>query len=285
MTIAEILAKAEQLCRDKNKEEHPARMLLMDRLNLESYELFAAMDETPKEEIITEYFQTLSCYLEQNEPIQYILGYEYFAGRNLFVDAGALIPRPETEELVYEILFLIDQEFPETDYPQIACADVGTGSGAIAVSLAAEEPRVDMVATDISEDALIVAKKNASAFASKIQFFVGDMLQPLIENDITLDILVSNPPYIPQAEIVQDIVSENEPHIALFGGSDGLYFYRILLENAHTVINKDHFLLAFEIGFDQAERLIALAQTNFPTARVWVKQDLQGKDRMLFVLK
>lgn len=286
MTVAELLAKAEKLCREANKEEHPARMLLMDRLNLESYELFAAMDEVIKEDIVTEYFEALSRYVDKNEPIQYILGYEYFAGRNLFVDSGALIPRPETEELVYEILFLIDQEFTdEKKYSKIQCVDVGTGSGAIAVSLAAEEPRVEMSATDISEDALIVARKNAASFAPNISFFVGDMLQPLIENNVEVDILVSNPPYIPQKEDIQDIVSENEPHVALFGGEDGLYFYRILLENAHKVVKKDRFLLAFEIGYDQAERLSNLAQENYPDAKIWIKKDMQGKDRMLFILK
>lgn len=284
MTIAELLHQAEIRCSNANKDEHPARLLLMHLLGMESYELFAAMDEKIKPELENQYFTELARYIDANEPIQYIIGYEYFAGRNLFVDAGALIPRPETEELVYEILFLLDQDFAnEDDYPTIRAVDVGTGSGAIAISLAAEEPRIEMIATDISEDALQVAKKNAQAYAPNLTFMVGDMLAPLIEQNIEVDVLISNPPYIPQTELVQDIVLENEPHVALFGGDDGLYFYRIILENAHKVLAKEQYLLAFEIGYDQAERLLVLAREHFPSADIWIKQDMQEKDRMLFI--
>lgn len=284
MTVAEILAEAQRLCKAAKKDEHAARMLLMDRLNLESFELFAAMDRVVRPEITSEYFKTLKRYVDDGEPIQYILGYAYFAGRDLFVDESVLIPRPETEELVYEVLLQIDEQFAdETAYPQIRVADIGTGSGAIAVSLAAEEPRVKMYATDISEDALVIARKNADSYAPNVEFFSGDMLQPLIERRIIVDVLVSNPPYIPENETVQPIVEDNEPHVALFGGTDGLAFYRVILEQASQILAKNQYLLAFEIGYDQAERLKQLAQLYFPQALVWVKQDLQGKDRMLFI--
>ena len=284
MRITEILKKAESLCEIAEKDVHPARLLMMDMLGVESFELYAMLEDKQTEKFVLEYFEKLNRYVVQNEPIQYIIGYEYFAGRNLYVDNGALIPRPETEELVYEVLFLLDQMFEdELSYPKIQAADIGTGSGAIAVSLAAEEPRVSMIATDISEEALAVAKKNAAAYDLDVQFIAGNMLDPLIAQDIKLDVLVSNPPYIPINETVQDIVFENEPHVALFGGNNGLYFYRIILENAHKVLKKDKYLLAFEIGFDQAERLLEIAHANFADAEIWVKQDMQGKDRMLFI--
>jgi release factor glutamine methyltransferase len=284
MRVGEVLKEAEALCVAHGKEPHAARMLLMDRLNLQSYELFAAVDEELRDEVINEYFNTLNRYIIENEPIQYILGYAYFAGRDLFVDQHVLIPRPETEQLAYEVLLQLDELFSDVDvYPRINCADIGTGSGALAITLVADEPRVQMYATDISEEALVVARKNAESFAPDITFLVGDMLAPLIEQGITLDVLVSNPPYIPEEEAVSAIVADNEPHVALFGGKDGLNFYRVILEQAKRVLARDQYLLAFEIGHDQGERLVELARTAFPDATITVKKDMQGLDRMLFI--
>lgn len=283
MKISEVLAQAEQRCLQANREEHPARLLLMDILKLESYQLFAQLEQDMPAEKQQHYFEQLNRYVEHNEPIQYIIGYEYFAGRNLFVSPGALIPRPETEELVHELLFMIDTYFTEeAGYQTIEAVDIGTGSGAIAISIAAEEARVRMRATDISEEALLVAKKNADIFDLNIELFCGDMVKPLIENGVKVDLLISNPPYIPIAEDVQSIVKDNEPHVALFGGADGLQFYRSILEDAKYVL-KDNYLLAFEIGYDQAERLISFAKEQFPDATIFVKKDMQQKDRMLFI--
>ena len=282
MTIEKLLRTAEEQCERAGMDIHPARLLLMDVLQVESYQLFAQMPDEVTEEHAEAFAALLHKYTEEKIPVQYILGYEYFAGRNLFVDAGALIPRPETEELVYEVLFKIDAHFPESTYETISMADIGTGSGAIAVSLAAEEPRIQMIATDISEEALEVAKKNAKTYAETVTFAVGDMLQPLIDQGIQLDFLVSNPPYIPVDEDVQEIVKENEPHVALFGGNDGLFFYKKILSNAAKIL-KPRNMLAFEIGYDQAERLMAFAQECFPEATIYVKKDMQGKDRMLFI--
>jgi len=286
MTVGEVLNKAESLCENAGKSTHPARLLLMHLLQSESYELFAKLDEIMTPELVAEFFAEFSRYVEKNEPIQYIIGYEYFAGRNLFVDKGALIPRPETEELVYEIIFILDEYFSvEQGYKKINVADIGTGSGAIAVSVAKDVPTVEMIATDISIDALTVAKRNAAEYELDIKFMVGDMLDPLISAGIKLDVLLSNPPYIPATENVQAIVKDNEPNVALFGGDDGLFFYRKIIENAHKILNPNAYLIAFEIGFDQAERLVKLAKANFPNAKIWIKQDLQGRDRMLFIQK
>jgi len=286
MNVNEVLNRAEALCLENGKEPHAARVLLMDRLNFTSYELFAAMDQKLRDDIVAEYFMTLDRYIIDNEPMQYIVGHAYFGGRELYVDERVLIPRPETEELAYEVLLQIDDLFDDVaTYPRINCADVGTGSGALAITLTAEEPRVRMYATDISEEALVVARKNAESFAPDITFLTGDMLQPLQVEGVVLDVLVSNPPYIPEMEEVAAIVVDNEPHVALFGGTDGLNFYRIILEQAKLVLAPDQYLLAFEIGYDQADRLIQLGKIYFPDAVIWVKQDMQGHDRMLFIVK
>ncbi|GBU10951.1 RF-1 and RF-2 N5-glutamine methyltransferase [Erysipelotrichaceae bacterium] len=283
MKIQEILTQAESMCKQENIAEHPARILLMDVLNLESYQLYAKLEEDMAEDKKTEYFQKLTRYTKGNEPIQYIIGYEYFAGRNLIVGPKALIPRPETEELVHEVLFLLDDFFSEeAGYQTIDVVDIGTGSGAIAVSIAAEEPRTRVIATDISQDALEVTKANTEKFNLNIELLQGDMVKPVIAAGKKVDVLLANPPYIPKREYVQSIVKDNEPNIALFGGEDGLQFYREILMDAHKIL-MPKYLLAFEIGYDQAERLSAFARTQFPSATIYIKKDMQQKDRMLFI--
>ena len=160
--------------------------------------------------------------------------------------------------------------------------DIGTGSGAIAISLKKEEPNLHMMATDISEKAVLVAKDNAQENEAIVSFLVGDMLQPLIERDIKVDILISNPPYIPKEEVMEDSVVNYEPHVALFGGEDGLKFYRVIFENAPQVL-KEKAMMAFEMGYNQKEALSALAKSYFPEAKIEVMKDMNGKNRMLFV--
>ena len=160
----------------------------------------------------------------QGKPIQYIKGCESFFGRDFKVNEDVLIPRYETEELVENILYRIDDYF--NDYKEIHLCDVGTGSGAIAITLALEEPRLKVIATDISKEALVVAQDNAKTLGANVEFRNGDMLQPLLDTHEKVDIFVSNPPYIPNDQDIEAMVKDNEPHVALFGGNDGLYFYR-----------------------------------------------------------
>ena len=139
-----------------------------------------------------------------------------------------------------------------------------------------------MYASDISEKAVEVASANAKSLEADVTFLVGDMLQPLIDREIKLDILISNPPYIPSEEVMEESVVNFEPHVALFGGSDGLKFYRMIFENAHKVLKEKAFL-AFEMGYNQAEALSALAKEYFPGSNIEVIRDLSGKNRMLFI--
>lgn len=145
--------------------------------------------------------------------------------------------------------------------------DVGTGSGAIAISLALEEPKLKVYATDISDLALTVAKENANNLKADVEFLVGDMLQPLIEKNLKVDIFVSNPPYIPQEQEIEAVVKDNEPHVALFGGNDGLYFYRKIFEGVNELLN-ERALLAFEMGFDQRELMEEALKNIFQMIRM-----------------
>ena len=217
--------------------------------------------------------------LKENEPLNYVLGYSYFYGYKMIVNENVLIPRFETEELVGLVLSKYDEYFKGQ---KINLADVGTGSGAIAIALKKEEANLNVCASDISFDALNVARENAKNNDADITFYQGSMLDPLIENNIKLDILVSNPPYIKQDEVLDPSVKDYEPHVALFGGNDGLKFYRMIFENAHKVL-KEKSMLFFEIGYDQRENLTALAHEYFKDAHIEVFKDINKKDRMLFI--
>ena len=255
------------------------QILMLELCNMNSTDLYVHYDEEMDNEIFEKFNDGVN-RLKNNEPLQYILGYQWFYGYKILVDKDVLIPRYETEELVANVL--ADSDYYFADYPSIDIADVGTGSGAIAIALKKEEDKFNMYATDISEGAVKKAEENCQVNDCQIKFLVGDMLQPLVDNDIHLDILVCNPPYIPRQQKMQTSVVDYEPHVALFGGDDGLYFYRKVFDNALKVI-KDRSFMAFEIGYDEKESISELVKQYFPTDRFEILKDINGKDRMLFV--
>ena len=213
--------------------------------------------------------------LNNNEPVQYIVGNVDFYGYIFDVNKNVLIPRKETEELTEKVLKRI-QEFTK---PVII--DVGTGSGAIAVTLS-KKLDTHVYASDISNDALEVAKKNSFNNEANVSFLQGDMLEPYIKNNIKVDVIVSNPPYIKENEVIEDVVKNNEPHLALYAKNDGLEFYESILKNAKKVLN-DKFLIAFEIGESQANDVKDLAKKYLNDVIVEIEKDLSDKDRFVFV--
>ena len=196
------------------------------------------------------------------------------------MNEDVLIPRPETEELVGLVLSKFDDYFADKDHVNVF--DVATGSGAIGITLNLEEPRMDVIASDISKEALVVAQKNNEKLDAHVNFICGSMLDPFVDRDLHCDILVCNPPYIPSEEKMEQSVVDYEPHVALFGGEDGLKFYRDVFEKAHLVLNEKAFL-AFEMGWDQGESLSNLAREYFASATITVHKDMTGKDRMLTI--
>ena len=157
---------------------------------------------------------------------------------------------------------------------------MATGSGCIAISLSLEEKNMNVIATDISFEALDVARMNNEKLGANVKFYQGDMLEPV--KDKKFDIFVSNPPYIPEEEDVMSLVKDNEPNIALFGGNDGMKFYRIIFSGVRPLL-KDKALICFEHGFDKKEEMLLLANEYFPECKVEVLKDLEGKDRMTFI--
>ena len=279
MILRELIRQSEAMLDEKDKDCNVVKVLFYHLAHKEPHQLYLMMDEEVDEELLKQFQDGMQRYMN-GEPIQYINGKENFFSRDFIVNENVLIPRYETEELVENILYKIDDYFD--DYSSIDLCDVGTGSGAIAITLALEEPKLNVVATDISEEALEVAKANASELDAQVTFYQGDMLEPLIDRQQKFDIFVSNPPYIPQDQEIESVVKDNEPHVALFGGNDGLYFYRKIFKDVRHVL-KDRALLAFEMGFDQRELMSQTVEQYFPGIPYEIIKDINGKDRMLFI--
>ncbi|WP_026701831.1 peptide chain release factor N(5)-glutamine methyltransferase [Salibacterium aidingense] len=212
-------------------------------------------------------------------PIQQLMGYEEFYGRRFHVNSSVLIPRPETEELVQGVLEWIRKQNLST----LQIADIGTGSGAIATTLALEAPNTTVEAVELEEKALAAAEENASDLGAKVTFFQGNLMDPLLQTDKKYDVIVSNPPYIPEREWhhLDPLVRDYEPKQALVGEEEGLACYRKIAAHLPALL-QPRGLAAFEIGERQAEAVAAILQTALPAADIEVRRDLNGKQRMVF---
>ncbi len=277
-TYRQILRQAIERCDLAGINEMLARRLMLELTEQYHYNLYMVDDEEIDARILEDFTSGIE-RLCNHEPLAHILGYEWFYGRKFFVSKDVLVPREETEELIGHILADIDDLFVQGE---LVCADIGTGSGALAITLKAEEGRCNVYASDISEDALAIAQKNAQQLSADVCFLLGDMAQPLIDRHVKLDICISNPPYIKMEETVEKSVVDFEPHVALFGGIDGLDLYRKLLDQVPSIM-KERSMMAFEMGFDQKQKLHHEIVSRFPKARVEFKKDINGKDRMCFV--
>ncbi len=277
-TYQQALKRAEKKARELGKETSAMKLLLLHFSGLEPSEFYLKFQEPIDKSSLTLYEEAVDKYLFENIPVQYLIGYVYFFGYRFFVNENVLIPRFETEELVANVLIQYDELFNGAD---VSLVDVGTGSGCLAIALQKEEEHFSVSATDISSKALEVAKINNTNLEASVNFYEGDMLEPLYGKKF--DILVSNPPYIPLTEEVDSIIKENEPNVALFGGDDGLKFYEIILKNADKILNQKSFI-AFEHAFDKAEDIRTIAKKYFENATIYTLKDMQGKDRMTFVV-
>lgn len=278
-TFAKTIKQYERECEKQDIPTETVLAYLVELTQRDRYDLFMHIDDEIPDDLASEFHAGMDRILHQ-EPMAHVLGYSWFYGYKMIVNEDVLIPRSETEELCAQILARIDEHF--SNQATIECADVGTGSGAIAITVAKEEKKVRMHATDISEEALVTARKNAENNEVSVEFKAGDMLQPLIDGGLKLDVLISNPPYIPQDEKMETSVVDFEPHVALFGGQDGLKFYRMIFKDCRKVL-KDKAFMAFEMGWDQREKMSQLVKEMLPEARYEIIKDMNGKDRMLFV--
>lgn len=211
---------------------------------------------------------------KNGEPVQYIIGDVNFYGNTIKVNKDVLIPRYETEELVEKTIKKIKNKFNK----KIDVLDLCTGSGCIAITIK-KEINSNVTATDISSDALEVAKKNVNLNNVDIKLINSDLFNNI---DGKFDCIISNPPYISYDEEIDEIVKNNEPNIALYAPNNGLYFYEEILKNIKKYLN-DEFIIAFEIGYKQGESLVELANRYLNNVTISVEKDLQGRDRFLFI--
>jgi release factor glutamine methyltransferase len=250
-----------------------AEILLSHALKTERIKLYIDFEKEPDKNGL-EIFKSYIARRIKREPAAYITGHKYFMSLDLKVTPDVLIPRPETELLIENAV-----ELSRTFDQNISALDIGTGSGAIAVSLAKFIDNIEVCATDTSKKALDVALENAKKYKveNKIIFFEADLFP---SDGRKFDIIISNPPYIRTADIkgLQPEVRDFEPAAALDGGADGLDYYRRIIEMAGNYLNENGFLM-LEIGPEQSVPVTGIINEKLKPKKVLVKKDISGLDR------
>ncbi|WP_276766798.1 peptide chain release factor N(5)-glutamine methyltransferase [Gemella morbillorum] len=273
MNRRQAITKACLLLRRQAKEENLARFLLMYMLDeMREFNENLALELTEEDE--QKYFQLINKHIKDDTPLSHLVGFEYFYDRKFKVTSDVLSPRMETEELVYKVIDYIRKN----NLTNIKILDLCTGSGIIGITLKKEleEFDVKILASDISSRALTVAKENASSLKADISFVESDLFSNIQDK---FDIIVSNPPYIAHDDkkTIKENVLNYDPHLALFAGEEGMYFYRNIIEKSRSYLNEKG-IMFFEIGYDQKEKIITLGENNkFETV---VYKDINGRDRI-----
>ena len=273
MNRRQAITKACLLLKRQAKEESLARFLLMYMLDeMREFNENLALELTEEDE--QKYFQLINKHIKDDTPLSHLVGFEYFYDRKFKVTSDVLSPRMETEELVYKVIDYIRKN----NLTNIKILDLCTGSGIIGITLKKEleEFDVKILVSDISSRALTVAKENASSLEADISFVESDLFSNIQDK---FDIIVSNPPYIAHDDkkTIKENVLNYDPHLALFAGEEGMYFYRNIIEKSRSYLNEKG-IMFFEIGYDQKEKIITLGENNkFETV---VYKDINGRDRI-----
>ena len=270
MTVEELIVYG----KGKTSSDH-AKMLLSSYLDVNPLELLTILDKEVDSDIEKLYKSSLEA-LKENKPIQYVIGNVNFYGLKFIVNKNVLIPRFETEELVEQVV----EYAKDLNKDKIKILDLGCGSGAIGLTLKSILKDSEVTLIDISKEALEVAKLNANNLNLDVTFIESAWFSNVGLDKY--DIIVSNPPYIRTDEEIEEIVKNNEPSLALYGGIDGLDCYRKILANIKPYLN-DKFLIAFEIGESQKEEIYDIVNKYLKDVEIICKKDLYGRNRMIFV--
>lgn len=281
-TIKGLLKKGVNILRETNIDNPmlDGEVLLMHVLDIDRVGLIRDRDRILEMDFINLYLRLIE-ERKQGKPVQYITGHQEFMGLDFDVGEGVLIPRPDTEILVERVLELLKG----IEKPKIA--DLCTGSGAIGVSLAYYIKDAYVYATDLSKDALKYCRVNAlkNSVMDRLKIFEGNLAEPLFLEGLEgeLNALVSNPPYISSGEMesLPTSVRCYEPHLALYGGEEGLDFYEKILKVAPRLLKKGG-ILAFEIGYNQGEALKKMIKNTGKFADINIEKDLAGFDRCVY---
>lgn len=278
-TVKELLSKGIMLLEQNNIEDSiiKAKRLIQYVLKKTANQIIFDLDSCIKKDNETQYLEYINQIIN-GKPLQYITHEQEFMGFKFYVDENVLIPQPDTETLVERAIEIVKDAQPDTE--NINVLDMCTGSGAIAVSIAKLCKNIKICALDISDEALEIAKKNAFENEANVEFFKSDMFENISKN-AKFDLIVSNPPYIKETVIStlsKDV--QNEPHIALNGGIDGLDFYRIIANNAYRYLKYQGKVLV-EIGYDQEESVENLFEQTHQYDKIRCIKDLSGNDRVI----
>lgn len=273
MKIRTLLRNGIYVLHEKHIEDGNlvAKMLLSNILGVRREELiFKDAEEVPKEKE-EEFFAGIG-KIAMGYPVQYVIGKKEFMKMDFFVNENVLIPRADTEVLVEEVLNI--------SKGKQNILELCTGSGIIAISLAKYLEEVKIIATDISDKALEVAKHNFNNLVpdKKVDFIKSDMFENI---EGKFDIIVSNPPYI-KRDVIKDYNLKYEPEIALDGGADGLKFYKTIIDEGYKYLNKNG-IIALEIGYDQKDEIFELVYESKKYKEVYSRKDLFGNDRVIII--
>ena len=270
MTIKELIDYGNKyLTNDK------VSLILSTILKINPLELSIKNEQVVSFDLVSEYKKVVSL-IQEGKHIQYALTNSCFYGYDFFVNENVLIPRFETEELVYHTINYINKYFKS---PLVL--DMCTGSGCIGLTLKKECPSINVTLSDISEKALEVLKINQSNLNVSAEVVLGDLFENI---NSKYDILISNPPYVAYDDEIDNLVKNNEPEIALYANNNGLEMYERIFSECENYLNK-RYMIAIEIGANQKNNVIDIINKNLRNVKIIVKNDANNRDRMLFVFK
>lgn len=277
MKLKEVLNLNLLKTNDDDKKDS-IKWLLLSLLNLSYSEYFLNEDLILSKKFIKKYEKLVNKYLNKNIPVQYLAKKSYFYSYEFYIDKNVLIPRSDTEGLVSNLNKLINEKFKNKKTVKVL--DLGSGSGIIGITLKLINNKIDVTLSDISNKALKVCRKNIINYNLNIKTIKSNWFNNINEK---YDVIVSNPPYIKDSYHLDPHVLK-EPHIALFSGKQGLDSYSIILKDIKNYLN-DNFIIAFEHGYDQKDKLKELVLNNFNNVNIIQKKDLSEKDRYTFIIK
>lgn len=275
MTIKQIYMKYKEIASSQGLEEEGVKFIIGETCNLSDSEIVLNYDQELsfiQEKVLVD---KLNEYIYKLIPPQYIIGHTYFYARKYLVNPSVLIPRFDTEIVVEKAL----EEINKLQLQKAKVLDVGTGSGCIAITLKKENPSLVVEAVDISEEALEVAIKNAKLNKAKVKFYISDMLSKVKDK---YDVIVSNPPYIAIEEEVDEMVSKNEPSIALYAPFEGMEYYKRILEDSSRIL-KEKNVIIFEIAYNKEDEILELAKQYYPSCKFRIEKDLNGNNRVAII--
>lgn len=274
LTYYEVLDRASSFLRELNHSSFVAEWLMRERLDWSKTELVMQYRNVMPVSELKQFERDFEQFVK-GLPMQQIIGHEWFYNRKFKVTEDTLIPRPETEEWLEQVL---------TELPQdpLTVVDIGTGTGIIGLTMKLERPADHVTITDISKEALDIAKENAQVLGAEVTAELGDLFDPLVGKKF--DVIISNPPYISEEEIniMDQSVLDYEPKSALFADEDGLAIYKRMAESIEKYL-KPNGRIYLEIGYRQGDSVSRLFKNAFPDAKVTIWQDFNQLDRVVAV--